>query len=240
MQIGIRSRGGWGNQMFQKCAAEVISILYGHKIFGSRPTKTNLILTDDLWNSFVEEYLKGESLSIFDRKNVWIKGYCQNTSILNPFRLDIQRRWSKLEWWDDPPSYMPGSNDLVIHLRLGNFNFGGSNSQSLHPNYYLNLLDELSFENLVIVCENPIRYGRTYLILFKKHKPILIHGSLIGDFNTLRHAKRFILSNSTFAWIAAFLGQGKELWLPKFRLGGISETICHQIDEFSFIDITTL
>ena len=62
---------------------------------------------------------------------------------------------------------------------------------------------------------------RNYLRLFEEFHPIFQHGTELEDFATLRSANRVIVTNSTFSWFAAYLGNAQQRWIPD--LGGLKE-----------------
>lgn len=53
--------------------------------------------------------------------------------------------------------------------------------------------------------------------LFKDVNYTLIQGELLDDFKVLMSAKKLILSNSTFAWMAAYLGDAHEVHMPSHK-----------------------
>lgn len=102
-------------------------------------------------------------------------------------------------------------NDLVLHLRLSDFNYG----QIIQYEWIKKLLDTLKWNQLYIICEKPkLEYENNYLAKFVKYNPIFIHGSLYEDVSKIFNAPRIICSNSTLCWIFTGLGSNYISWVP--------------------------
>lgn len=97
--------------------------------------------------------------------------------------------------------------DIVINIRLGDF---GKHGRVVRPEWYLNILENESFEKLFIVGCDP---SEDYLIPFLKYNPVVLPSDPFNDFHTIRSFDRVICSNSTFCWWAAFLGEASRIYL---------------------------
>jgi hypothetical protein len=116
-------------------------------------------------------------------------------------------------------------DDVVLHVRLGDFELA---NLVIDPAPQLRILRALKPKRLIIVCQRPKTDAeKNYLLFFEEFRPVFQHGTELEDFATLRSAKRIIVSNSTFSWLAAFLGDATERWIPEptyNSLGRIDES----------------
>lgn len=116
-------------------------------------------------------------------------------------------------------------SDIVMHIRLGDFSASGI---VIDPAPQIAILRREVKGRLIIVCARPTTDAEAnYLKLFEEFRPTLQHGTELEDFAVLRSASRLIVSNSTFSWFAAFLGQTIQRWIPRpsyNALGVIDET----------------
>lgn len=112
----------------------------------------------------------------------------------------------------DSIKYNITENDILCCVRLGNFN--GGEGSVLNPDYYTDILREISNKNNIIdkiyICIFNNRPGLTekYLTYFKEFddKIILIEGKdEHHDFYLPFLFKTIIMSNSTFGWWSIFL-----------------------------------
>jgi hypothetical protein len=85
--------------------------------------------------------------------------------------------------------------------------------------YYENILSSLPKVGQVYVCGTCI--DDSIKLRFSKYNPIYYDGSAIEHFGFIMHFNRIVLSNSTFAWWAAFLSHAEQIFAPRFVEGGI-------------------
>jgi hypothetical protein len=114
------------------------------------------------------------------------------------------------------PPIKPGTDDIVLHVRLGDF---VNNNMVIDPVPQIAILRKAlnaSSQRLIIVCAKPKNdMEENYLKLFEEFHPILHHGTELEDFAVLRSANRIMVTNSTFSWLAAYMGSAKERWIPE-------------------------
>lgn len=101
--------------------------------------------------------------------------------------------------------------DIVAHIRLGDTPKLG---RSIHPDYFLKILEKEQYEKLYIVSEKPKHCEKKYYSYFSKHNPIFVSSSLLEDFNFIRSFDKIICSNSTMCWWACFLSDAKTIYTP--------------------------
>lgn len=230
---GNGKRPSFGNNFFGYLAMKVIQKHYGHECAKTKEELTNPVeVSDRLWEAYSAAFQEDNGVRIEDfvGRDLLMNGFYQNSKVLFVYR-DYLRTFLEanneeyITPQDEPQvvrvcdivnttlETLPGEEDLVIHVRLGDFKHAG-NSEILHPHSYFNVLDTLQFKTLYIVVKEPEEaFEHHYLNLFKQRYPnVVIRSSqnLLDDFVFLMKSPRLIISNSTFCWIAAFLGNPKE------------------------------
>uniref|UniRef100_A0A6C0F974 Glycosyl transferase family 11 n=1 Tax=viral metagenome TaxID=1070528 RepID=A0A6C0F974_9ZZZZ len=174
--------------------------------------------------------------------------YYQNCNIFNPFRNKIKNEILDL------PSVVPNKTDIVIHLRLDGFNHKGYNSHIIHPSWYINILENETFDKLYIVMatksgrikhkQEP--HKKIYLEHFSKFNHEIISQNEYDDFNFIRKFDKIISSNSTFSWWAAFCSDASIIYLPPYwesrmtklsTIGDVSKIIR---DSYVYVNIETM
>ena len=79
--------------------------------------------------------------------------------------------------------------------------------------YYHKVLDSISFDRLYL-CSEPETIGSKYIRQFDKYDPIILHGDVLQDFRAIKSFNKIVMSQSTFAWWAAFLSNASEIFVP--------------------------
>ena len=178
----------------------------------------------------------------FLQGDIGLTGYFQYSAPLVKFRTRILERLASdttpiskhgttmREFLEAAPPMVPGPDDIVMHVRLGDFAGTGLgyNSLVIDPAPQLAILRHTRHSRLIIVCAKPTNdTEKNYLKLFEEFHPLYQHGTELDDFAVLRSAKRILVTNSTFSWFAAYLGAATERWIPEPTyndLGRISDT----------------
>lgn len=132
-----------------------------------------------------------------------------------------QEHADKIRHYLTPANCQPGSREAVaVHYRRGDY-VGNPNYANLPLNYYLHAYSE-HFEGLPIV-------ARSDDAAFIKMYHNQVCGSEMDDFKTLAECKYHIISNSTFAWWAAYLGGTKVIAPCEWFAGELAKR-CSTID----------
>lgn len=173
-------------------------------------------------------YRWSQDKSILGHTDIFLNGFFQRLDILYPYRdyikslfhvdnhewinsavrvSDIARNYDEIE--------SPSDDEIVMHVRMGDFIHDQYNAHILHPEYYTQILDKIhTGGKFTIVCDslkNPTE--EEYIRQFDKYSAEFRSTTMIGDFNYIRKAKRIICSNSTYAFMASFLGDPKEIYM---------------------------
>lgn len=101
-----------------------------------------------------------------------------------------------------------GMDVVVIHLRRGDY----EPWRRIPISWYTEILDKENFSRLFVVCERADAESKD-VDVFRKYKDMrVISGSPVNDWNFLRGAARLIISNSSYAFWAAFFSLAK-VWV---------------------------
>ena len=232
-----------GNTGIQLAVAHILQMAFGcseiETIGGNDDTEymkkyqddNILSMTEKIWNiihTFIEEESIHTRLEEMTRSHIYMTGYFQNgeplilwrSSILEWFKtcdMKISMHGTRMrEFITAEPPIKPGIDDIVLHVRLGDF---VNNKMVIDPAPQIAILRKALKSNsqrLIIVCAKPKRdVEENYLKLFEEFHPIMHHGTELEDFAVLRSANRIMVTNSTFSWLAAYMGSAKERWIPE-------------------------
>lgn len=138
-----------------------------------------------------------------------LDGYFQVSRWYHPERARIRSFFAL------PPASPPAHDeDVVVSLRIGkDYRELG---WRISPDWYIEVLSAMSFRMLHLVTD---ANDPAYLSRFERWQPIRGGGTPVDDWNYLRRFRRVVLSNSTFAWWGAFLGNAEDVttfapWVP--------------------------
>ncbi len=120
-------------------------------------------------------------------------------------------------------------DDIVVHIRLGDFKEAKYVLDPANTIAVVRSMRRATPDARVIIVAAPPKTAEEdhYLRLFEEFSPLYQHGTELGDFALLRDAKRIVCSNSTYAWVAAYIGSATERWIPEStynKLGKIDPT----------------
>ena len=215
-------RPSLGNNIFCYFALKIMQKELNYQIV---PNKENLHepihIGDQHWSSL--------DLISLPSRDIFMDGYFQYSEPLMRNRAFLKSLISE----DNPDAIMPFSesqfilisdiakfkgdepqeNDLILHIRLGDFKHDGM-SEIIHPRVYFNIIANLKFDRLIIVTDSIKEdFEKKYINAFQQRfsKVIIRSGSILEDFKYLVNAKKIIVSNSTFCWIATFLGNAEDI-----------------------------
>jgi hypothetical protein len=145
----------------------------------------------------------GSVLSDASPRQIVLDGWFQRIEYYAP-HLNRLRRWfrpNKIVTW------APGPNDVLLNFRRGN-DFGGL-GWTLPLDYYERALASMTKVGRVYVCG--IGVDALVKERLARFDPVYHQGTPIEDFCFILGFRRIVLSNSTFAWWAAFLSEASEI-----------------------------
>ncbi len=108
-----------------------------------------------------------------------------------------------------PPTtiHQPGMDDIVLNFRGTDLSWAQMPLRSFQM-----ILDREEFETLWIITEDP--QNPTVRKLLKKYPSQILSNGAIQDFQSVRSAKKIIMTVSTFCWMAAWLSDADRIYFP--------------------------
>ena len=140
-----------------------------------------------------------------DPRRIEVRGYFQRYALLQPYKERI-RSWFDMEPCDQ--GYEVSPDDLVMHIRRGDVVVL---DLAMSLDFYIDLLERVPYRRLYIVgcgLDGEVRRA------LAPYDPVYIEGEPVDDFRFILAFSRMILSNSGFAWWAAFLSGAREVYAP--------------------------
>lgn len=245
--IGIKFNGRLGNQIFQYAFYHYLSKKTSKNLFFINPHHSYISKYFEL-DSFSNLTLGSKLYSLFTRSIVKVlkfdEIYIQNIQV--PREVDV-RNWTIYKGFFQTDWYLnhtPGTlkiaikkpykdqfdaqfgnlfeqnKTLVVHIRRTDYMNYGKRDISLPLSYFKERIDNI--ENLdaykVIFVSDDIEHVKTY---FGNHDNYIFStNNEILDFQIIMNADIAIISNSSFAWWAAYLSMKNNLvYAPKNWLG---------------------
>lgn len=231
--------GRLGNNIIQYMAAKLVCRAFGHTLVQWRSDIKNPVEIQDTgetefgfsWEWFhdyvLENGLEGLLSHPIARRDIVMNGFFQQSDL-----YVAHREWLRSLFTTDnkehlcletricdimsvkPRSQKEGT--ITVHLRMGDFQTAPGKSFILHPRVYLQILRKLMPAPIEIITHRlEKREEKFYFSLFSSLGAYSNSSATeLEDHATLRAAKKVFLSNSTFAWSAAFLGEAEERYLP--------------------------
>lgn len=212
--------GRMGNRMFQYAFGYILSKLknceffYGdlpnfnikENLYTSRPNKP--ITT----RSFGDQYVDMESLINHDG-DIIVNSFLQKSSLYVDYRDELRALFNI-------KSDIINRGDLVVHIRETDYTLVKA---FLGYDFYKSLITSSKFDRVTIVtdnsnCETVIRLVDDGYMLNTEGVVdtfnVCSDSRGMQDFNTLMYSESIAISQSSFSWWAAFLGNHKNIIFP--------------------------
>jgi hypothetical protein len=216
--IEVRYKARLGNNLFQYCLgrilAEELGFAFdaaplagfpgtGKKIPGNRFETPEEVLTE--FRIDFDRLCKDKTA-----RKIVLDGWFQRYEYYRPFRGRIQD-WLKL---DASPVATPADDDLVVNVRRTDYVTLG---WALPFSFYDEAIRRTSkIKRIWIVTDAP---KDPFFKRFKVWRPRFFSGSPLEQLEFMIRARRLVLSQSTFCWWAAFLGNPEQVYAPLPRTG---------------------
>jgi hypothetical protein len=224
-------RGRTGNNLFQYIAAEVIKYIYGFDIVLPASNISESIHQIDCkeYDAICNKYINDKTHISHHDKEIALNGYFQKSFILLKLRNYILKYFNSYNTTRINDTYtiadfnnchtkhiIESNNSLVLHLRLDDFIHENSPPEIFNKTDLGSIIDTLIFDKLYILSDKINHdWEKRYIQYFiDKYDAICLSGSFFDDFNLMRITPKLITSNSTFSWIAAYLGNNGEVHIP--------------------------
>lgn len=172
--------------------------------------------------------IKGDnSRELFDRSEASYFGYWQRSDLFEPFRKEIlAANWRHTDMFLDEFNRKIVISDgvYVLHVRKGDYLLKKNMKifSDLDTDFYLQgFNDILEPVQSIIICTDDVHWVRQNLLqpLSKVCSRVEMSSDYgcqdwVDDFLLMRFSKNLIMSNSTFAWWAAFLNNNN-IYFPR-------------------------
>lgn len=157
-------------------------------------------------------------------RHILLQGWFQRIEYYAPHR-DRIRNWFLPQVQHQ--EFKIGPKDVLVNIRRGADY--GLNGWILPLSYYTGILSSLPNLGRVYVCGTCI--DSNVRAALAKYNPIYYEGSPLEHFSFIMRFHRIVLSNSTFAWWAAYLSDATEIFAPRISREGVySFTGCGDVD----------
>ena len=220
--VDVELIGGLGNNMFQYALGRIIADAKGYNL---NVTKINQLdqFFKNVKNITDKKSLNEPVLQIgYDTKvgpqtyiekevvdfegAIKVRGFFQRQEFYNAHRDQL------LKWFKTSVKLkkVPGKNDLVLHVRLGDYMGLG---WQLDTGIFIDILKREEYDKYFIVTDDPDNpiIGN---ILETVDGGEVISVDKISDFEFLRRSKLLVLSHSSFSWWSSFLSDAKKVIVP--------------------------
>lgn len=206
------SGGRMGNKMFEYAIARIIAESKGYRLYtipieGFENTKTVVNGATITRNLYYNNHLFRLNIPHIKQHKggIVLQGYFQRYDLIKEHKEKI-KQWFHVENdnWEKP-----GDNDLVVHIRLGDYKDIGNNY--LGFDYYYSTIKSETYDKCYIVTDEPTHED------IKKLESLgceIVSRSTMEDYYFLRNAKKLVISHSTFSWWAAYLGEAHTIHFP--------------------------
>lgn len=158
-------------------------------------------------------------------RHVWLKGYFQRYEYYREYEHQI-RSWFRFR--PMPTPFDIRDEDVLVNLR-GGADFS-ANGWVLPFSYYERALALVSPKGRIYVCG--VGLDEILIQRMRKFSPCYFTGSPMEHMSFFARFKTIVLSNSTFAWWAAFLSPATTLIAPATRRGH-----CFAFSGFGNVDL---
>ena len=212
-----------GNRMFQYAFGYIVAKKFncplysveGLPNFGIKPNPPDINLNQEriYTRDIGDQYFDFDLLETFNG-DLFINSWVQKTSYYINHREELRRIFGirDLE--------MVNKDELIIHIRETDYKTVGV---FLGYEFYKRLIDEQKFKSVKIVTDNP--KGEAIIKLINDGCSLSTDGEAttfnhhgdkraIADFKTLLYSENIAISQSSFAWWPAFLGDHKKVIFP--------------------------
>ncbi len=201
---------GMGNKMFINALAYIISLETGRELVTTPIDffKNTLVNTsvDKIHNplytrQYGDQYIDLDNLYKHDG-DIVINSYAQKQEYYTHYRNELRKFFYEINenslQHDQTVLYIRNGDyrDLDIYLGLEN---------------YLKILNDINFTNLTIVVEHVDADVR---VIAERYNANIFSKNIVEDFMYIKNAKNVIMSQSTFAWWATFLGAPEKVYIP--------------------------
>jgi len=212
--VEVKYMGRLGNRLFQYCLGRIIAESLGFRLnagpISGFPGTQEPVPGKDFSNGPLQEF-EGQKIDLqgvlgdHSPRRIVLHGYFQRYEYYQPFKETIRKRWL-VPGFPVPPQR--SLREIVLHVRRGDYVQLGW-ATPFH--FYRDVLESATYERVFIVTDVP---EDPFFRRFRRYQPVVFHKDTLEDFAMLLSFKRIVISQSSFAWWAAFLSEAEEVIVP--------------------------
>lgn len=215
--ITINANGRMGNRLHYFIAA-----MHCHKLSGMQftPERINgFVKTYDRKDGTVYNDIKSANDLYSDRENFFENVKNLKNGLCMDFMIHRYEYFKKigrenvidyLEIENEDHYDTPEDNELVLHIRLGDYAFAGGGSIT-DKSLYLKCISIEAPKKCTILTDEP---NNAYLDDFKRIGCVIRSADALADFVYIKKAKKSCISKSTFSWLAAYISNADKVYFP--------------------------
>jgi len=201
---------GLGNKMFINALAYIISIETGKelittsiKFFNNTLLNCNVgKLYDPIYTrQYGDQYINMDELYTH-KGDIVVNSFAQRQEYYTNYRDKLK------QFFYEATIGGVKHNNTVLYIRNGDDKDIGV---YLGLDNYYKILDNIQHSNLTIVVEHVDDDVKN---IGQKYNANIFSSSVFEDFLYIKNANNIIMSQSTFSWWAAFLGEAKNIYIP--------------------------
>jgi hypothetical protein len=159
-----------------------------------------------------DESLNGSDIETFVKNingnKIYSKCHCSNYNYIKPHKSLVREILKDLIV---PKSH---ENDILLFLRKSR----RAHTYRLPDSYYLNILENESFDKMYLSVDDIDRHYNLYQNL-KKYDPIILEGDILENFKKATSFNKMICSQGQFAFWAAWLSDADKIYWPITNAG---------------------
>lgn len=230
--------GRLGNNLIQYFVTKIFQHLLNSRfntpytyVFNSPDTikkyENHTVIDHTVFDAIIKSIEEPNSLDLLKNRHLIFNGFFQNANFLikhrqfilsifnqeNEDRVNEQYRVSDISRFINKFTPVTTNSDLTVHLRLDDYGDKITPSETI-----IDILKKIgkNYTNIYVVVDKIKTLSEIQYInkICYSHKVIIITNSLLNDFSFLYHSQNIVISNSTFAWTAAYLGKADYNWMP--------------------------
>lgn len=141
-------------------------------------------------------------------KGAFLDGYFSKYDYIRPFKTFVKTIYKDISLEND------NLNDVVIMLRDSHCD----HTFKLPDEYYFNILEKLTFNNLYI-CFDHLNRHTSLIDGLQKYSPKLIDLDIMDVFKFITSKNTIIACQGTFSFWASFLSNAKKIYWPITNIG---------------------
>ena len=174
---------------------------------GVRIYEPNYYVSDRSMSDFGINKVIEESIG----KNTFMDGYFLRYEYIKNYKDKLVYLYESLIQPQD------NQNDVIILLRDSN----ADSTFKLPNDYYLNILNELKFNNLYISYDHYNKH-KSLILELGQYKPILLDLPILDLFKTITSKKTIIGCQGTFSFWSCWLSNADKIYWPITKIGANS------------------